>query len=322
METDYILRTKNLTKIYKKKKIIGDININIKKGAVYGLVGRNGAGKSTTMKMIFGLVSPTSGEVNFSDEFQEKPDWRLKVSASFGETSFYRYLSAKENMEVQRKSLKIKDKKKSDEILDLMGLGDVGNKPSGHFSLGMKQRLSLSISLLGEPEFLVLDEPTNGLDPVGIKEIRSMITDLHQKGVTIMISSHLVNELPKIVTDYGFIGKGRLIEEFSSEELKERVKPCIVLKVNDTKSAIDLIIDKLNLSDYRIEDREIKFFTDKSNLNVISKLLAEHEIIIEYIRAEGGDYEDYFIKTMERADEKNSNSDKVDDHDHEENEDA
>ncbi|MDR1241020.1 MAG: ATP-binding cassette domain-containing protein [Oscillospiraceae bacterium] len=293
-----ILETEELTKNYSGKNVINKINLTVPKGAVYGLIGKNGSGKTTTIRMISELASPTSGKIKFfEDSYRGKR--RSKISAVIEYPSFYPFMSAFENMESQRILLGIKDKSVSNVLLNELGLGDAGNKKVKNFSLGMKQRLAIAVALLGEPDFLFLDEPINGLDPSGIKEMRQLILSLNQeKGVTIMISSHILGELTKIATYYGIIREGELIDQFSAEELKTRVKSCVKIKVNDVSRAINSIAENLGLNDYRLDGNEITVYDEGAESGIINSELAKSDVIVESISSEVGDYEDYFIRLM------------------------
>ena len=215
-----IVQITDLTKTFKKQKAVDNVTINVNKGDIYGFIGENGAGKTTIMKMITGLHSPTSGEIKLFGNTDLKQG-RRKIGATIENPALYLHMTAYENMEVQRLMLGIEDKEKCTEILQLAGMSDTGNKKAKNFSLGMKQRLMIALALLGDPELLILDEPTNGLDPMGIKEMRDFLQELNQKrGITIFISSHILGELQKITTRYGIITKGVMLAEFDAHELE------------------------------------------------------------------------------------------------------
>jgi ABC-2 type transport system ATP-binding protein len=292
---DYILQTEDLTKVYSKKKVVEDVNISIRKGAIYGLIGKNGAGKTTIIRMITGLASPTSGKVVFFEDMYNGGK-HSKISAVIESPSIFPFFSAAENLEVQRIALGIKDKGITKKLLEDVGLHDIGNKKAKVFSLGMRQRLGIAIALLGDPEFLFLDEPINGLDPVGVKEVRNLILELNRKGTTIMISSHILSELAKIATDYGVMYEGKLIKQFRADELKIKT---VSVRVNDTDRALKVLITKLGLNDYYLNGNEIKVKVDNvGKSGEISSAFAENDIIIESITTNDGDSEDYFIRLM------------------------
>lgn len=289
---DFALKTKYLNKKYGNKKIIDNLNISVKKGSIYALIGKNGSGKTTIMRLVLGLAHPNSGTVEFSFD-------RQKISGVIENPAMYPDMNALDNMLCQCYALGIKDSEKiSKELLDAVGLSDCGKKKVKNFSLGMKQRLALAFSLIGEPEFLLLDEPMNGLDPQGMKEMRDMIVKLNrEKNVTFIISSHILGELIRIATDYAVINKGKLVREFSHEELIREIEPCVRLKVNDISKAIELLNTELNINNYKMDGAEICIFgnTDTAKIN---EILVKNDLIIESISAQDGDYEDYFLKLM------------------------
>ena len=219
---EYILQTQKLCKKYGKFKALNDLTINVPKGSIYGMVGRNGAGKTTLIRVITGLNNPTSGEFSLfgvKNNDRKLLETRRKMGAVVETPSLHPEMSAKDNLIQQTKALGISDEK-LDDILKLVGLANTGKKKAKNFSLGMRQRLGIAFSLVGDPEFLVLDEPINGLDPQGIIEVREMIMRLNQeKGITILISSHILDELSRLATHYGFIEHGHVIKEMSAEEL-------------------------------------------------------------------------------------------------------
>lgn len=236
-----ILKTVDITKKFSKKVAVSAVNMNIKKGDIYGFIGRNGAGKTTLIKMLVGLSQPTSGSIELFDS-KNLNKARRKIGTVIEAPAFIPHLSARQNMLIQWTLLGSKDKSIIDETLKLVGLDNVGNKKVKKFSLGMKQRLGIAMTLMGEPEFLILDEPTNGLDPEGIIEIRQMLKKLNQeKGLTILISSHILGELSKLATRYGIINDGVLIDEFTEQELTERCQSSLIVKVNDINKACEIL---------------------------------------------------------------------------------
>ena len=288
----FALKIKNLNKKYGNNKIIDNLNMSVRKGSIYALIGKNGSGKTTIMRLVLGLAQPNSGIIEVSVD-------RHKVSGSIENPAMYPDMFAFKNMLCQCYALGIKNSKKiAKELLDIVGLGGCGKKKVKDFSLGMKQRLELAFSLIGEPEFLVLDEPMNGLDPQGIKDMRDLIVKLNrEKNVTFIISSHILGELIRIATDYAVINKGKMVREFSSEELKREVEPCTRLKVNNISKAIELLNTELNINNYKMVDNEICIF-GKNDTAEINQTLVKNDLIIESISAQDGDYEDYFLKLM------------------------
>lgn len=241
---EYILQTQKLCKKYGKFKALNDLTINVPKGSIYGMVGRNGAGKTTLIRVITGLNNPTSGDFSLfgvKNNDGKLLEARRKMGAVVETPSLHPEMSAKDNLIQQTKALGISDEK-LDDILKLVGLANTGKKKAKNFSLGMRQRLGIAFSLVGDPEFLVLDEPINGLDPQGIIEVREMIMRLNQeKGITILISSHILDELSRLATHYGFIEHGHVIKEMSAEELDKACRTSLHVNVNDTNILADVL---------------------------------------------------------------------------------
>ena len=234
---EYIIQTQKLCKQYGKFKALNDLTLNVPKGSIYGMVGRNGAGKTTLIRIITGLNNPSSGEFTLfgvKSNDSKLLEVRRKMGAVVETPSLHPNMTARDNLIQQTKALGISDEK-IDDVLKLVGLADTGNKKAKNFSLGMRQRLGIAFSLVGDPDFLVLDEPINGLDPQGIMEVREMLIKLNkEKGITILISSHILDELSRLATHYGFIERGRVIKEMSAEELDKTCRTSIHVNVNDT----------------------------------------------------------------------------------------
>lgn len=250
---EYVLQTQQLCKKYGRFNALTDFTINVPKGSIYGMVGRNGAGKTTLIRIVTGLNNPTSGEFTLFGTKNTEADIlakRRKIGAVVETPSLHPEMSAKDNLIQQTKALGISDEK-LDEILNLVGLPNTGKKKAKHFSLGMRQRLGIAFSLVGDPDFLVLDEPINGLDPQGIMEVREMILKLNrEKGITILISSHILDELSRLATHYGFIEQGRCIKEMSAEELEKVSRRSLHINVNDTQ-LLAQVLDGMK-AEYRI----------------------------------------------------------------------
>ena len=241
---EYVLQTRDLCKNYGKFKALNNLTINVPKGSIYGLVGRNGAGKTTLIRILTGLNTVSSGEFVFfgvKNTDEKILETRRKMGAVVETPSLHPEMSARDNLIQQTKALGITDEK-IDEILKLVGLPDTGKKKAKHFSLGMRQRLGIAFSLIGDPEFLVLDEPINGLDPQGIMEVREMLIRLNQeKGITILISSHILDELARLATHYGFVEQGHVIKEMSAEELEKVCRKSVHVNVNDMNILADVL---------------------------------------------------------------------------------
>jgi len=293
-----ILKTVDITKKFSKKVAVSAVNMNIKKGDIYGFIGRNGAGKTTLIKMLVGLSQPTSGSIELFDS-KNLNKARRKIGTVIEAPAFIPHLSARQNMLIQWTLLGSKDKSIIDETLKLVGLDNVGNKKVKKFSLGMKQRLGIAMTLMGEPEFLILDEPTNGLDPEGIIEIRQMLKKLNQeKGLTILISSHILGELSKLATRYGIINDGVLIDEFTEQELTERCQSSLIVKVNDINKACEILKSELNDKFSVLNENTLEVFDFVDNPGKVNSILAKNDIIIDSISKKSVDLEDYFMKVI------------------------
>lgn len=296
---EYVLTTENLTKIYGAKKAVDKANMHVKKGDIYGFIGKNGAGKTTLMRMVTGLAKPSGGSIHLfeSDQLVKQ---RARVGSLIENPGIYGNLSAKGNIEYFRKLFGIKEAEQTERVLSYVGLDSKDKKKARNFSLGMKQRLGIAIALLANPDFLILDEPINGLDPEGIKEIRDLLLKLNkEQEITILISSHILGELSKIATTYGIIKNGALVEEFSREELKERCKRCIKVKVNDTKKAANILETVLGISEYEVLDgQEIRIFSNLDESGIINRNLVENQLEVTELRMAGQDLEGYFMELL------------------------
>lgn len=251
---EYVLRTDALCKSYKHFKALNGLSMNIPKGAIYGFVGKNGAGKTTLIRLICGLQNPTSGSYTLygrKNTDKEIVKSRRRMGAVVETPSVYLDMTAEDNLKQQYRILGLPSFDGLHEILELVRLADTGKKKAKNFSLGMRQRLGIAIALVGDPDFLVLDEPANGLDPQGMIEMRELILKLNrEKQITFLISSHILDELSKLATHYGFIDKGSLVKEISTKELEAVVRKCIRVEVSDTKP-LACVLDEMKV-EYRI----------------------------------------------------------------------
>jgi ABC-2 type transport system ATP-binding protein len=299
---EIVLQTHNITKKYGNQLAVNNVNMTIKKGQIYGFIGQNGAGKTTLIRMITGLIHRTSGELELLGASGENQlnEARTLVGSLVEMPCFYGNMTAKENLEVSRLVRNIAGKQCVNEVLNLVGLNNVEKKKFKNFSLGMKQRLGIANALLGNPGFLILDEPINGLDPVSIVEIRELLKKVNkEKDVTILISSHILSELSELATCYGIINNGKLIEEISAEELKEKCKQYIEMQVSDTKSAVVLLEKELNITDYVVlPDSIIKVYSHLDSVGKINTLLSTSGIVVEKIVSKGQNLEEYFLNTV------------------------
>ena len=294
-----VLKTNNVTKKFSKKTAVSAVNMNIKKGDIYGFIGRNGAGKTTLIKMLVGLSSPTSGTIELFEHKNLNKE-RHRIGTVIEAPAFVPHLSAKQNMIIQWKLLGSKDKSIIEETLKLVGLDNVGKKKVKKFSLGMKQRLGIAMTLMGKPDFLILDEPTNGLDPEGIIEIRHMLKKLNQeKGITILISSHILSELSKLATRYGIINEGVLIEEFTEEELVKRCQSSLIVKVDDVNRACEILKNELATDKFSVlNENTVEIFDFVNNPGDVTKALSKNDISVDSISTKSVDLEDYFMKVI------------------------
>ncbi|MCT4606144.1 MAG: ABC transporter ATP-binding protein [Marinisporobacter sp.] len=297
---EYVLKTVNLTKKYKNKIAVDGLNIHVRKGEIYGFLGENGAGKTTTLRMIMGLVKPTSGSIEiFGEDHDSKKLEHLERIGSIIEfPGFYPHLTAKENLEIHRRLMGVQGRKCIDEALEVAGIEDSKNRRVKEFSLGMKQRLGIARALLHHPELLILDEPTNGLDPIGIKEIRELILDLaNKKNISVLISSHNLSEIQQMANTIGIIHKGKLVEEIDFDTLQNKNRHYIKIKVNDDKKVAMLLEEKLGIKDYGVSEKNIlKVYEKLSEASKINRMLIENHIDVSEIVLRKDSLEEYFLK--------------------------
>lgn len=295
---DYVLRTQCLTKQFGEKTAVKNVSMQIKKGEIYGFIGKNGAGKTTLMRLILGAAMPTGGSIELFDGKENENEARHRIGALLEYPCIYKNCTALENLR-RFAILTGTDADELEDILELVGLKGVGRKKAGQFSLGMKQRLAIGIALLGHPEFLVLDEPINGLDPAGIKEIRDVILTLNQKkGVTFLVSSHLLDELSKIVTTYGIINDGVLIEQITAQELEVRCRHHLKLRVNNIPKATALLSCIVKPEAIKVRDDCICMYDKLGQSDRINRLLVRHGIRVSELSVQTSSLEEYFLERM------------------------
>lgn len=296
----YIIETKDITKKYDKYQVLNKLNIHVKENSIYGLIGKNGAGKTTLIRIICGLQDPTNGTYFINKIDNKAKDISLvrkKIGAIIERPSIYEEMNAKDNIICQMKLVGLSNYQDVSKFLDVVGLSNVGNKKVRYYSLGMKQRLGIALALVNNPNILILDEPINGLDPEGIIEIRELILKLNkEKHITILISSHYLDELSKVATHYGFIDKGRIIEEISSEELNKKLTSFIELKVNNLKSFTDYF--KKNNIPYEIKDNNIINIYKDYNIQKFITELTNNNLEIESITKKNESLEEYYINLI------------------------
>ncbi len=297
---DYVLQTNALCKTYKNFKALNGIAMHVPKGAIYGFVGKNGAGKTTLIRLICGLQEPSSGEYTLYGRKNTDKDIvesRRRMGAVVETPSVYLDMTAEDNLKQQFRILGLPSFEGLHEILQLVGLENTGKKKAKNFSLGMRQRLGIAIALAGDPDFLVLDEPANGLDPQGIIEIRELILKLNrEQQITVLISSHILDELSKLATHYGFIDNGCLVKELSADELEAACRKCVRMEVSDTK-ALARVLDGMGI-DYKITADQTVDVYAKVNISRLTVALAKENCELIAVQERDESLESYYVSLM------------------------
>ena len=300
--SEIVIEARELTKQYKQQKAVDSASFQIRKGMICGLVGPNGAGKTTIMKMLGGLVLPTGGSFSIFGGSSEKELAHARSRMSFMiETPYAKAeMSAKENLEKLRLQKGVPDKNRVDEVLEMVGLADVGKKHVQKFSLGMRQRLGIAGALLSKPEIMVLDEPVNGLDPEGIIEIRNMLKRFNEEeNVTILISSHILAELSQLCTDYMFIRQGKLIQTLSADDLHKMCGEYYHIHTDNDPLALVTLQNKLGIKEFDVlKDGSIRLFEKLNELPLISKTLYENGLLPTTLHVHEADLESYYMKLV------------------------
>ena len=295
---DYILETQGLTKVYGSKEACKDVDLHIREGEIYGLIGRNGAGKTTIMRMISGLSRPTRGSYSIFGKTGFELGKMLKnVGVLIEHPGLYPNLSAYENMKIKCIGMGINKKGYVEEMLKLVGLENVDRKKgAGSYSLGMRQRLGIGLALIGDPKMIILDEPINGLDPQGIVEVRETLSRLRdEKGITIMVSSHILDELSKIANSYGVIHEGVLLDEFSAEELHKRSGKYVVIRTDNNEAAIK-VLESMDIRNAVQEpDGSIRIDGEKDQTADMAKAIVNAGISLSEIYLRTISLEDYYL---------------------------
>ncbi|UQD51136.1 bacitracin ABC transporter ATP-binding protein [Bacillus methanolicus] len=297
-----IIETRNLSKKFGSFTAVDNIDLSVPKGKIYGFLGPNGAGKSTTIRMLLGLIKPSKGSVHlFGKPIDTNRMEILKKVGSLVETpSYYGHLTAYENLEITRKILEV-DKKEIDRVLDIVKLSDVKNKLVKKYSLGMKQRLGIAQALLGKPELLILDEPTNGLDPAGIQEIRHLIKTLPEKtGMTVLVSSHILSEIELIANHVGIIHKGKLIFQGTIDELRARGESHIIVGASPIHEAANFLKER----GYSIKVRETEIIVENHSVNPaqINRELVLSKFDVYYLSEKKETLEQIFLNITGKED--------------------
>ncbi len=302
MSLEFIVKSQKLNKRYGETMALKNVDIAIKKGSIYGLVGNNGAGKTTFLKIISGLTSADSGTFSLLGEDNEAGyrSVRKRTGAIIENPGFYPKMTAKQNLEYYRIQRGIPGKETVEELLHLVGLEHAAKKKFASLSLGMKQRLGIALALMGEPELLILDEPINGLDPMGIIEIRKLLLKLNQeKNVTILISSHILTELENVATDYGFLNKGELVEEVAAEKLKEKCRTFLEVKVTDAAAYAALLETELLCSNYKVLPGNcIHILEHVDRVSDYSALAVKHDIGLLAFEMKEINLENYYMNLI------------------------
>ncbi len=297
---EYVLTTNALSKNYGNFKALAGVSMNIPKGAIYGFVGKNGAGKTTLMRLICGLAEPTSGEFTLYGRKSTDRDIaksRRRMGAVVETPSVYPEMTACDNLKHQYRILGLPSFDGVSETLKLVGLEHTGKKKAKNFSLGMRQRLGIAMALAGDPDFLVLDEPVNGLDPQGIIEIRELILRLNrEQRITVLISSHILDELAKLATYYGFIDNGRIVKEISAYELEEACRKCVRMEVSDTR-ALACVLDGMNI-EYKIVSETQADVFGKPAVSKLAALLGEKNCEIISMQEHDESLESYYVNIV------------------------
>ena len=297
---DYILTTRALSKHYSHFKALNGLSMHVPKGSIYGFVGKNGAGKTTLIRLICGLQNPTSGDYslyNISNGSSAILNARRRIGAVVETPSIYLNMTAEENLKQQYQILGLPSFDGIPDLLKLVGLENTGKKKAKNFSLGMRQRLGIAVALAGDPDFLVLDEPANGLDPQGIIEIRELILKLnHERQITVLISSHILDELSRLATHYGFIDRGHMVKEISAADLEAACRKCVQIKVSDIQ-ALSRVLDNMGL-EYRILSESQADIYSEINVTRLSLALVQENCEILSLHEHDESLESYYMNLL------------------------
>lgn len=297
---EYVLQAEGLTKSYRSNRVLNGVSMNIRRGDIYGFVGENGSGKTTVIRLITGLIYADSGEFTLFGVKSSDPairSARAQVGAIVEAPSIYLNLSAKENLLMQSGILGIRDEQKCKDTLAMVGLGDLWDtkKRAGDFSLGMRQRLGIAMALLGDPKFIILDEPMNSLDPAGIVDIRELILRLnHDMGITFLISSHILTELALVATRYGIISRGRIVQEISAEELEGVCRHTTEIKTTDREALITLLTPDYDRAAMVPIDGGVRIEGDIDLNAVLGKIISAN-VPITAVNTHHSSIEDYYL---------------------------
>ncbi|MDE6025015.1 MAG: ATP-binding cassette domain-containing protein [Lachnospiraceae bacterium] len=301
---EIVLKTNGLTKRYKDFTALDHVDITVEKGDIYGLIGRNGAGKTTLMKLITTLTNKSDGEFElFNTGDSNLTETKRRIGCLIENSAFFPNMSAYSNLKYYAIQKGIVNLNQIDEALELVDLADCKKKKFKNFSLGMKQRLGIALALMDNPDFIILDEPINGLDPIGISQLRDTFKMLNEKkGITILISSHILSELYTVATKFCILEKGRVVKELTKEELDVECSRCISIKTDDVKNAAVVLEKELKTTNYTVVDnREIRLYDYLDNAGKVNKTLAKNDINVMSIAETGISLEDYFKTVIEEV---------------------
>lgn len=298
MET--VLQVRNLSKRYQRFQALDGLEMEVPKGSIYGLVGKNGAGKTTLIRVVCGLQSPTGGSYSLYGTPYGDPKLgrvRRRMGAVVETPSLYPDMTARQNLELQYRVLGLPDSTGISQLLDLVGLSQTGKKKAGHFSLGMKQRLGIAVALCGDPDFLVLDEPVNGLDPQGIVDMRELILKLNrERQITVLISSHILDELSKLATHYGFIDGGRMVKELSAQELEAACRKCVRVEVTSAQ-ALTRVLDRWD-QEYQVQSQTSVDIYGEVNITALVEALTAEGCQLLSLKERDETLESYYINLV------------------------
>lgn len=296
----YVVQTNKLTKTIGEKNLVTNVSMHVKKGEIYGFLGPNGAGKTTVMKLLTNLWKPTEGSIELFGEKLTSTSYEVlkRMGGMIEFPTFYEHLSGRENLALHCEYMGYYNTGSIENAMELLGLNNTGKKSVREYSLGMKQRLGLARAVLCKPELLILDEPTNGLDPAGIKQIRDLLRMLcTEYGITIIVSSHILSEIESIADTIGVISRGVLVQEIAMQEITERSLAYIELNVVDTRKASYVLSDKIGIDNFKIvEDRIIRIYDGNISAQELSKTLALHDVEMTAIGTKSESLEEYFLK--------------------------
>ena len=296
----YVVQTNKLTKTIGEKNLVTNVSMHVKKGEIYGFLGPNGAGKTTVMKLLTNLWKPTEGSIELFGEKLTSTSYDVpkRMGCMIEFPTFYEHLSGRENLALHCEYMGYYNTGSIENAMELLGLNNTGKKSVREYSLGMKQRLGLARAVLCKPELLILDEPTNGLDPAGIKQIRDLLRMLcTEYDITIIVSSHILSEIESIANTIGVINRGVLVQEIAMQEITERSLAYIELNVVDTRKASYVLSDKIGIDNFKIvEDRIIRIYDGNISVQELSKALALHDVEMTAIGTKSESLEEYFLK--------------------------